>query len=164
MQGPHTFLLSFPLFTFCTTLFKDYWKVALQDHEKNQGVSWVPFQLFLRTIKTTICLFKDPLGGLEVQSLQNGSEWTPAPPIDGSIVVNIGDLLQFWSGGKYRATPHRVIVNAQTCHQPRYSIAVFIHPNHNTDVRPILEGKLAQVEKTTAKDHINKRFAETYPR
>ena len=49
-------------------------------------------------------VFQDSLGGLEIQSQE---KWVKAPPIEGTIVVNIGDLLQFWSGGKYKATPHR---------------------------------------------------------
>jgi len=108
-------------------------------------------------------IFQDSLGGLEVQTL-DGTEWAKAPPLDGAIVVNIGDLLQFWSGGKYRATPHRVIVDAEMCNQARYSIAVFIHPNHDTDISPF--GGKSKIEegdhKRTAKVHINKRFAETY--
>ena len=102
------------------------------------------------------------MGGLEVETLHSGSMWAKAPPIEGSIVVNIGDLLQFWSGGKYRATPHRVIVDGETCNQGRYSIAVFIHPNHDTDIRPFGKSMMENQPKRTAKDHINKRFAETY--
>jgi isopenicillin N synthase-like dioxygenase len=102
---------------------------------------------------------------LEVQTL-DGLKWVKAPPLKGTIVVNIGDLLQFWSSGKYRATPHRVVVNSETCNQSRYSIAIFIHPNHDTAIRPL--GKM--IEKTTNQDnqtaleHIKRRFSETYTR
>ena len=108
--------------------------------------------------------FQDDLGGLEVETLGSHNQWTKVTPIEGSIVVNIGDLLQFWSAGKYRATPHRVIVDRATCNQARYSIAIFIHPNHDTDIRPLDEGKRIINEKSTqtAKEHINKRFTETY--
>ena len=111
-------------------------------------------------------LFQDSLGGLEVQTLDG---WTQATPIEGSIVVNIGDLLQFWSAGKYRATPHRVIVDSTTSQSSRYSVAMFIHPNHDTLIKPLgnLTTNCEQNEEintwvNTAKDHINKRFVETY--
>lgn len=35
-------------------------------------------------------------------------KWVPCPPIPGTIVVNIGDPLQLWSGGKLRSNYHRV--------------------------------------------------------
>ena len=49
--------------------------------------------------------FQDQLGGLEIQN-RNGT-WVKAKPIPNTIVINIGDLLEFWSSGRYRATPHR---------------------------------------------------------
>ena len=124
-----------------------------------------------------ICLllsFQDNLGGLEVETLNStedeANQWTRVSPIEGSIVVNIGDLLQFWSAGKYRATPHRVVVERATSHQARFSMAVFIHPDHDTDISPLTSqaaGKLMipitnDGKSQTARDHINRRFAETY--
>ena len=47
-------------------------------------------------------------------------DWVKATPIPGTIVVNIGDLLQYWSNGRYRATPHRVVVEKETMAVPRY--------------------------------------------
>ena len=61
----------------------------------------------------------------------DGSQWTPMPPLEGTIVVNIGDLLQFWSGGQFRATPHRVIVDQQTFNQSRLGIQI---RNSKTDL------------------------------
>ena len=77
---------------------------------------------------------QDKLGGLEIQ--KTDGTWISARPIPGTIVVNIGDLLRFWSGGRYRATPHRVRAEAAAAARTaRNSIAVFVHPNNETDIR-----------------------------
>lgn len=41
-------------------------------------------------------VFQDGVGGLEV--LKDG-EWVPAEPVDGSIIVNIGDVIQVQEHG-----------------------------------------------------------------
>ena len=34
--------------------------------------------------------------------------WVSAKPIPGTILVNIGDLLEMWTGGRFPATKHRL--------------------------------------------------------
>ena len=50
-------------------------------------------------------LLQDDVGGLEVKSK---SDWVSAPPLPGSFVCNIGDMLDRMTRGVYRSTPHRV--------------------------------------------------------
>ena len=52
-------------------------------------------------------LLQDDVGGLQVQN-QSG-EWIDAPPIDRTIVVNLGEMLQLATSGYFLATPHRVL-------------------------------------------------------
>ena len=54
-----------------------------------------------------------------------------APPLDGSFVVNIGDILQYWSNGRYSSTPHRVINRYGV---DRYSIPYFVNPSADTTI------------------------------
>ncbi|MGI9334247.1 MAG: isopenicillin N synthase family dioxygenase, partial [Gammaproteobacteria bacterium] len=56
-------------------------------------------------VLTVLC--QDDIGGLELQLLDG--DWVAVPPIPGTFVVNVGDLLERWSNGRYRSTPHRVI-------------------------------------------------------
>jgi len=68
-------------------------------------------------------LWQDANGGLEVQT--KTGEWVGAPPLEDSFVVNIGDILQYWSNGHYSSTPHRVINRYGV---DRYSIPYFVNP------------------------------------
>jgi isopenicillin N synthase-like dioxygenase len=76
-------------------------------------------------------LLQDDAGGLEVKSR---SRWVPAPPVPGSFVCNIGDMLDRMTGGLYRSTPHRVRNPAP---RDRLSFPFFFDPNFFAPVRPI---------------------------
>ncbi|MGC6083938.1 2-oxoglutarate and iron-dependent oxygenase domain-containing protein [Enterobacter hormaechei] len=51
-------------------------------------------------------LSQDANGGLQVQNREG--EWVSAPPVVGTFVVNIGDLVQTFTNDRYQATTHRV--------------------------------------------------------
>ena len=76
-------------------------------------------------------LLQDMQGGLQV--LNKSGDWIEAPPIEGSFVCNIGDLLERWTNGSVISTKHRVINRNKTA---RYSIPVFCDPASETIVDP----------------------------
>ena len=51
-------------------------------------------------------LVQDSQGGLEVR--RHDGSWLPAPPISGTWVVNVADMLSRWTNGRWQSTPHRV--------------------------------------------------------
>jgi isopenicillin N synthase-like dioxygenase len=51
---------------------------------------------------TLTLLFQDETGGLEVKDV-NGY-WIPVQPIHDAIVINTGDLLEYWTSGIWQAT------------------------------------------------------------
>ncbi|RBW57353.1 isopenicillin N synthase family oxygenase [Phaeobacter gallaeciensis] len=75
----------------------------------------------------------DPVGGLEVQTRDGGWITPDCPP--GGFVVNIGDMLELWSGGRLVSTPHRVVNKSG---KERYSFPYFAVPRHDTVVTPLL--------------------------
>ncbi|KAL9607979.1 MAG: hypothetical protein Q9167_007162 [Letrouitia subvulpina] len=75
-------------------------------------------------------LHQDGTGGLEVLSPEG--EWVAAPYVPGSIVLNIGDLMAKVSGGRFKATMHRVRAEAG---RERYSVPFFFEPGVECEVR-----------------------------
>jgi isopenicillin N synthase-like dioxygenase len=77
-------------------------------------------------------LWQDDVGGLQVKTPEG---WTAAPPIPGSFVCNIGDMLDRMTGGLYRSTPHRVALN--TSGRDRVSLPFFFDPHFEARIQPI---------------------------
>ncbi len=78
-----------------------------------------------------ITLLLQETAGLEV--LARNGEWIAAPPLPGTLVVNIGDLLERWSNLRLPSTRHRV---RNTTGGDRYSIAMFYDPSPLAVVDP----------------------------
>ena len=76
-------------------------------------------------------LKQDDVGGLQVR---RGSGWVDAPPVAGSFVCNIGDMLDRLTRGVYRSTPHRV---RNTSGRGRFSYPFFFDPGWDAVVEPI---------------------------
>ena len=68
-------------------------------------------------------LHQDETGGLEIMGADD--QWIPTPYVPGSIVVNVGDLMSKVSGGRFKATHHRV---RSSPGKERYSIPFFFEP------------------------------------
>ncbi|GAP91735.1 putative 2OG-Fe oxygenase superfamily protein [Rosellinia necatrix] len=71
-------------------------------------------------------LWQDSVGGLQV--LTSGGQWLKAPPIEGTLVVNIGDYMMRLCNDIYKSTVHRV-TNEST--QERVSMPFFFGLNFN---------------------------------
>ena len=77
-------------------------------------------------------LAQDSVQALQVRNRRG--EWIDAPPIPGTFVVNIGDLMARWTNGAFASTFHRVF-NASG--RTRYSIPTFVGANADAVIRAL---------------------------
>jgi isopenicillin N synthase-like dioxygenase len=103
--------------------------------------------------------------GITALQVWNGREWIKAPPMPGTFVVNIADLLQRWSNDAFRSTRHRAI---NVSGAARLSIPFFLGVNYDTPISPLpgcvsaeRPGKYPAV---IAGDYVQQRLNETYGR
>lgn len=75
-------------------------------------------------IFTTV--WQSPQPGLQVKGV--GGDWIEVPPIDGTFVINIGNLMQRWSNDLFLSRPHRVV---NLTRQHRYSLVQFFGVNYD---------------------------------
>lgn len=78
-------------------------------------------------------------------------------------MVNVGDMLQMWTSGKYKSSLHRVINKSGT---DRYSVPYFFDGNIECVLRP-LDGTVPSWEggvPLTVEGHMRERFSSTYGR
>jgi isopenicillin N synthase-like dioxygenase len=76
-------------------------------------------------------LAQDRHGGLQVKT---PGGWIEAPPIQGALVCNIGDMLERLTGGRYRSTPHRVLNRSG---EDRVSFPLFFDPDFTAPMQPL---------------------------
>ena len=53
-------------------------------------------------------------------------EWLAPPVIEGTFLVNLGNMMKRWSNDRFLSTPHGVLNDSG---KDRYSIAFFYSPN-----------------------------------
>ena len=93
----------------------------------------------------------DGVPGLEAQTISG--DWISVNANPGEFIINFGEMLQIWTEGRVRATPHRV----RGSNEERISVPLFFNPNYDTNVAPMGADHVV-----LAGDHLTKRFNETY--
>lgn len=96
-------------------------------------------------------LATDGSPGLEVR--KRGGGWIPVSAPPGEFVINFGEMMEFWSDGLIRATPHRVVGGLNE----RISVPLFFNPADETNVAPAGSDQVIR-----AGDHLSARYNETY--
>ncbi|MBA4023190.1 MAG: oxidoreductase [Gordonia sp.] len=86
---------------------------------------------------TVTVLDREPgAGGLQVYSDEGG--WADAPYDPAALTINIGDLLEYWTAGRWRAGRHRVLPPpSQAPEEDLVSLIFFYELNHDAEVVPL---------------------------
>ncbi|KAH7557801.1 hypothetical protein JRO89_XS11G0222600 [Xanthoceras sorbifolium] len=137
-------------------------------------------------------LLQDGIGGLyvkveeDIEGVAKKGEWVEIPPIDGALVINIGDTLQIrrlniifreyckgfilskshiyniLSNGKYKSDEHRV---RTTDTKSKVSVPVFIMPKLTEKFGPLpelVEQDGAQYREVFFQDYMNNFFSNAH--
>jgi isopenicillin N synthase-like dioxygenase len=105
-------------------------------------------------------LAQDAAGGLEVRVR---GQWVPVPFRPGSLVCNVGDMMEVATGGRVRSAPHRVPVPERD----RVSFALFLDPAWDAVVVP-LTGDAARTTPNPARgptygEYLTAKVAPVFP-
>jgi isopenicillin N synthase-like dioxygenase len=111
-------------------------------------------------IAMTLLLTEDKPGGLQVR---NGRNWADVRPEPGRLIVNVGDLLERWTNGRWRAVLHRVANPPRAyARESRLSLAYFHSPNDKAVVAPVdtclVPGRAPRFEPVKAGDYVRGRL------
>jgi len=103
-------------------------------------------------------------GGLQVR-LRSG-EWHAVRPQPGAFVVNIGDLYEVWTNGRWRSTVHRVMkppAHSAAARAPRLSIPFFTGPHNDAIIEAMPTSVDAEhppkYEPVRALDHLLRKLS-----
>ncbi|MFI8480807.1 isopenicillin N synthase family dioxygenase [Pseudomonas sp. NPDC078700] len=107
-------------------------------------------------------LLQDTTGGLQVKAIDS-DEWIDAPPVEGSYVVNLGDMISRWTNERYHSNVHRVINRSG---RERYSVPFFFTGNMDTVVECLATclsaDGTAKYPPITIEKHFMERYLSTY--
>jgi isopenicillin N synthase-like dioxygenase len=76
-------------------------------------------------------LAQDGVEGLQARARDGG--WIDVPPVEGTLAVNFGKVLERWTGGRIKATEHRVLGSGRE----RFSIPFFYEPRVDAEIAPL---------------------------
>ena len=93
-------------------------------------------------------LLTDNNPGLEIKNPSD--EWELVLPKEEEIIVNFGDMIEFWSNKKIKATSHRVFGNSDE----RFSVPFFFNPQYDTII--------SKKDNIIAGEYLSKKYDSTY--
>lgn len=110
-------------------------------------------------------LYNQVVAGLQVK-LSDGN-WKYVKPVANGIICNIGDTLNFWSGGYFKLTIHRVIRPPKDqIDAPRIGTFYFVRPGDKALIdiapSPVLKrlGLYKEVEPVVGTDYVRNRVKD----
>ncbi|GAA5010273.1 2-oxoglutarate and iron-dependent oxygenase domain-containing protein [Acinetobacter puyangensis] len=93
-----------------------------------------------------------------LQVLNKQGEWIDIPLIENSMVMNIGDMMEILSNGRYLATKHRV----KRVQEERYSFPLFFSCDYDYVIAPVMPNEAPKYQPLKGGDHLFNQTAQTF--
>ncbi|KAH6995424.1 Clavaminate synthase-like protein [Ilyonectria destructans] len=107
-----------------------------QEDMKKTGGVWLKGHCDFGTVTM---LFSQPMASLQLKDHFSG-KWRWVPYVPGAIVINAGEMMEWWTGGYYKATIHRVCQPPEDQrNQDRCGLFYFVVPNEQVKINTLLE-------------------------
>ena len=68
-----------------------------------------------------------------LQTWTADGQWENVPPIPGTFVINIGDMMEVWTNGEFPSNPHRV----HNTGDERFSLPFFVVADYDAVIQPV---------------------------
>ncbi|KAI2627740.1 putative gibberellin 20 oxidase [Hypoxylon sp. NC1633] len=108
-------------------------------------------------------LLQDDIGGLEVFH-RPSKTWNAVPYVEDAYIVNIGDMMEWWTNGRYMSTLHRVI--SPVLNRDRYSVVFFNEGLLDQVIECIStcieHGEAPPYQPISVEAHLRKRYGDGY--
>ncbi|VWX54291.1 isopenicillin N synthase family oxygenase [Novosphingobium sp. 9U] len=93
-----------------------------------------------------------------LQLLRKDGTWADVPVREGALIMNIGDMMEIMSNGRYLATRHRV----RKVVQERYSFPMFFSCDYDHVVAPLIAGEAPRYAPLHSGEHLFNQTAQTF--
>jgi isopenicillin N synthase-like dioxygenase len=93
-----------------------------------------------------------------LQVVKKDGEWVDVPVIDGAMIMNISDMMEIMSNGRYVATKHRV----RRVREERYSFPLFFSCDYDHVIAPINPAGPPRYKPLKGGEHLYNQTAQTF--
>ena len=93
-----------------------------------------------------------------LQVLNKDAEWMDIPLIENTLIMNIGDMMEILSNGRYFATKHRV----KKVKEERYSFPLFFSCDYDYVIQPVVETDQPKYAPLKGGEHLFNQTAQTF--
>lgn len=98
-----------------------------------------------------------------LQVMRQDDQWIDVPIDPEALIVNIGDMLEAWSNGLLRSTPHRVL----NLSPERFSLPYFVAANFDTEIKPFPQllspDAMPRYDPFLAGEHLERMLIRDFP-
>lgn len=93
-----------------------------------------------------------------LQVVDKDGEWIDVPLLAGTMIMNISDMMEIMSNGRYVATKHRV----KKVKEERYSFPLFFACDYDHVIAPIAPDEAPRYQPLKSGEHLHNQTAQTF--